>query len=61
MALRDVTNPVLVTIHRWRHPVYGDRWTLVADDRAIITRGTELEARRYAKDAGWVVARTASE
>ena len=55
MTLRDVTVPDRVWLQRWHHPVYGDRWTLSVGDRSIVTRGTEFEARQYAKERGWTV------
>jgi hypothetical protein len=34
--------------------VYGDRWSLDYEGRALQTCGTELEARRYAREMGWI-------
>lgn len=47
----------VVTLHSWRSAIWGDRYTLLFEGRAVITRGTELEARRYAKSMGWTVQR----
>lgn len=47
--------PALVWLAHWRHPVYGDRWTLNHEDRAVRTFDTEDEAQEFARQSGWRV------
>ena len=47
--------PTRVTLDHWHHAVFGERWSLRYEDRALVTRGTELEARRCARELGWLV------
>lgn len=52
-----------VVLTCWRGPnprggiVPVDRWSLVFEDKTIITRETEFEARAYAKEMGWRIER----
>lgn len=48
-----------LTLHRWTSTtgILGPRYTLMYEGKAVITRGTELEARQYAKSMGWTVKR----
>ena len=47
--------PTVVQLDHWTSPTFGDRWSLVYEDRALVTRGTEFEARQYAREMGWQV------
>lgn len=49
----------VLTLHHWlsTRGITGDRYTLLHEGRAVITRGTELEARRYAREMHWTVQR----
>jgi hypothetical protein len=47
--------PTRVTLSHWTSRAFGDRWTLTYQDRAVITRSTEAEARQAARECGWVV------
>jgi hypothetical protein len=52
---------VVVVLELWQSPTYGPRASLLYRDEAIVTRGTEFEARQYARDMGWAVEREAEE
>lgn len=52
--------PTVVTLEHWRHSRVTagdeiDRWSLMHDGRAVLTYGTEFEARAAARRYGWVV------
>ena len=52
--------PVTLTHWTYRHPcnraLVSERYSLVADDgRRLVTRSTEIEARRAAREQGWTV------
>lgn len=51
--------PYVLTLTRWwsERSITGERWTLSFEGRPVVTRGTELECRRYAREMGWVVVR----
>ena len=46
-----------VTLSSWASTrgITGERWTLSFAGRAVVTRATEQESRRYAREMGWVV------
>lgn len=49
------TLPYVVSLETWQCPVYGERWTLSYEERTVVTRGTEFEARAMAKAMRWQV------
>ena len=53
------TLPPAVELEHHRSPTFGERWSLVFEGVARITRGSEIEARRAAREHGWVVVRLA--
>lgn len=50
--------PPAVQLEHWRSARFGERWSLMYEGKARITRGSEFEARRAAREYGWVVTRT---
>lgn len=51
------TEPYVLTLSHWWswRGITGDRWTLSFGGVSRVTRPTELECRRYAREMGWVV------
>lgn len=52
---------VVVELEHWTHPrlppghSLSERWTLSSSGRAVLTFGTEIEARAAARQYGWTV------
>lgn len=54
-VMSDQPAPPVVSLEHWHSPIWGDRWTLVHERRAVITRSTECEVRAEAVRSGWTV------
>jgi hypothetical protein len=50
--------PPAVTLEFWRHPMYGERWSILEGRRTLLTYPSELEARRVCRANTWIIVRT---